>query len=266
LKLTKTCCVCSGRTVGFGTIENLSLNHRSTSADDSSMQASFLCLARVCCAGNERADDLISPAIHLVNSALSLLVRTDGDLAGWLGDLAPRGDLDSTQLLYRIFGVDVAGVYGVCKGQTVHNRASHSAVTCLTSQGLPVLSLAFRMLSPAASTAARSSKGSGDGTAQGSANSTDTASGGGRAEAGSKGADKTGVGHCSSSGSGKQQQPGRSGSSRTALGGRVGPSFIEAWTESPLTVKKLTMPCRNLRETDSCLAQVRHRPWFCMTD
>jgi hypothetical protein len=92
---------------------------------------------------------LISPAIGLVESATSLLLKTDGDLAGWLGDLAPRGDLDSTPLLYRIFGLDMASLRGACKGHTVHDRASHSALACLTSQGLPVLSLAFRMLSPA---------------------------------------------------------------------------------------------------------------------
>jgi hypothetical protein len=51
-------------------------------------------------AGNARAIDLLYPAITLVKAAASLLLKTDGDLAGWLGDLAPRGNLDSTQLLY----------------------------------------------------------------------------------------------------------------------------------------------------------------------
>jgi hypothetical protein len=31
-----------------------------------------------------------------------LFAVVDGDLAGWLGELAPRGDLNSTQLLYRM--------------------------------------------------------------------------------------------------------------------------------------------------------------------
>jgi hypothetical protein len=41
----------------------------------------------------------------LTNMAACTLSVAGGDLARWLGDLAPRGDLTSPQLLYRVFGL-----------------------------------------------------------------------------------------------------------------------------------------------------------------
>jgi hypothetical protein len=181
---------------------------------------------------------LFCPAVSLVESALSLLLKTDGDLAGWLGDLAPRGDLDSTQLLYRIFGVSMSNVNLACRGPSAHDKAISQAAMCLTSQGLPMLSLAFRMLNPAASAAVRASRGAVDGTVQGSTSSTGTGSCKNRIGAGSNGADSTSVSQQSSSGSGssKHQQPGNSGSSGTGSGGRGGPSLVEALAQSPVSV------------------------------
>jgi hypothetical protein len=216
------------------------------------------------CAGADRAGDLIGPAVKLVEAAVALLVRTDGDLAGWLGDLAPRGDLDSTQLLFRIFGVNVADLDHPRRGPSGADTATSQAATHLTSHGLPLLSLAFRMLNPAASAAAaRSSEGGVEGAAQGNNSAKGTGVGAGRAGAGSKDADKARTSQDisdSGSGSGMQQQPGRSGSSNTASGGRVGLSFVQAWTQSPLTVKMLALACQSLQETDNHVAQVWHCP------
>jgi hypothetical protein len=44
----------------------------------------------------------IEQICFLATYGMDLLQLVGGDLAGWLGDLAPRGDLDSTQLLYRM--------------------------------------------------------------------------------------------------------------------------------------------------------------------
>jgi hypothetical protein len=199
------------------------------------------------------------PAINLVEAALSLLVKTDGDLAGWLGGLAPRGDLDSTQLLYRIFGVNIADVHKACRGASIQDNARCQAAMCLTSQGLPLLSLAFRMMNTAASAAVRSSKGGGAGAVQGSTSSTSTggASDGGRAGAHGKDAEKAQASQhrSSGSGSGKHPQPGHFGSSRTASG-RSGPSFTQAWAQSPLSLQAFALPCMNMPDTKECMTQV----------
>jgi hypothetical protein len=258
-----------------------------------------------CCthAGGLSIHDLLLPAVTLVESAASLLVTTDGDMAGWLGDLAPRGDLDSTQILYRLFGARVTPPARMPQAQIVAGKfdndiKAQQAVAAATWQGLPLLSLAFSMLKPAAGTSASSSKlhlQKGVGEGQGGACSTGTGSGGG--SSGSTGStDSTGSSvsntqarsHCagasrscqhttpehkdahlpsaasgardsSSSSSKHQQSVQRASSSRVSSGARAGPSFIEAWMHSPNTLKNFALWSANLWRTCSCSLQVRHQ-------
>jgi hypothetical protein len=130
--------------------------------------------------------DLLLPAVTLFESAASLLLKTDVDLAGWLGDLAPRGDLDSTQLLYRLLGAKIP--HGIMRrtqavsGNSDPDLKVLQAVTAVTWKGIPLLSLAFSMLKPAAGTSADNSNEyllEGVGEGKGRACSTGTGSGGG---------------------------------------------------------------------------------------
>jgi hypothetical protein len=131
-------------------------------------------------------------------------------------------------------------------------------MTGLTWQGLPLLALAFHMLKPAAG----GSKGSGGGTAQGAASRTCTGSVDGSAEAGSRGADRAQMSQCGGSSSrsggsgGMHKQPGGSSSSHTASG-RVGPSLLEAWTQSAGTLTTFALSCVNLCWAKTCMLRVR---------
>jgi hypothetical protein len=90
----------------------------------------------------------LTPAIKITNAAIRLMKATDGDLAGWLGDLAPRGDLDSAQILYRMCWADVASLqYSTLSGDQ-RKQTLAVAVTSLTSHAVPMLALAYKMLRP----------------------------------------------------------------------------------------------------------------------
>jgi hypothetical protein len=165
--------------------------------------------------------------------AALLLAKTDGDLAGWLGDLAPCGDLDSTQLLYRMCGADMMSQFlASARGFPEADLEVTNAVVVLISHGLPLLSLAFRMLKPATFTAARS-RGGAHGVAQGSASQARTAVSTAGASACSK---EQGSQHSYGTGNStrvtKQQRPAPKGSGARVTA-RNAPSFIEAWTQSP---------------------------------
>jgi hypothetical protein len=98
-------------------------------------------------AGHQQRASLFLPVISYVQSAADLLSKTDGDLAGWLGDLAPRGDLDSTQLLYRLAGTRLDGIKEICFGHDDDEQQSLAALV-LPVHGLPLLALAHCMLQP----------------------------------------------------------------------------------------------------------------------
>jgi hypothetical protein len=101
-----------------------------------------------CTTGHGASAALFLFIISYVESAASLLLKTGGDLAGWLGDLAPRGDLDSTQLLYRMAGSRLDGIREEMEEGS--SKEEHQAVTVavLPLQAVPMLALAQRMLQP----------------------------------------------------------------------------------------------------------------------
>lgn len=109
--------------------------------------------------------DLYMHMVSIIESALILLSETDGDLAGWLGDLAPRGDLDSAQILYRLaLGNAVKAVTpkGAFLGD-VYDQYVALNVTEVAMQALPMLALADRMLQPGRSCSGGSNSSSGGG-------------------------------------------------------------------------------------------------------
>jgi hypothetical protein len=186
--------------------------------------------------GNQRLGDLYYPALTLFDSAATLLQKTDGDLAGWLGDLAPRGDLDSTQLLYRLVGANMADAQHGSEHSLGYalDVGVGQAFGALTMQGLPLLALAFRMLKPAVSSTSASKNTSqvqkGDGTSSTSSTS--------------------------SSSSTSRPRPEASGNSMARS--RTGLSFTEAWVQSPNTLKTFVLASSNLESTARCMSRVRH--------
>jgi hypothetical protein len=159
--------------------------------------------------------------------------KTGGDLAGWLGDLAPRGDLDSTQLLYRLCGVDMVKVHQACHVMDDGIMARTTAGV-LTNEGLPLLSLAFRMLRPVSSReGAHSCENSRHSSSNSSSSTTTTTT------------------------TDKHHQTARGSRSSSTPSGRGGPSFIEAWVQSPASLDCFASPCRALVEAATCVHQVR---------
>jgi hypothetical protein len=71
-----------------------------------------------------------------------LMIISGGDLAGWLGDLAPRGDLTSTQLLYRTCCFSQSFIdYQVRPDQAV--KDAMAALRCAHNTLVPLVALTF---------------------------------------------------------------------------------------------------------------------------
>jgi hypothetical protein len=118
--------------------------------------------------GAGTAEATMGDMCHLLTRVAShgvhILSVNGGDLAGWLGDLAPKGDLDSAQLFYRM----------CCLFETPSSWASLLVDTRLEgmlsmntvhAKLLPLLALAYQVPAPVASSPAPTAASS-DGSAQ----------------------------------------------------------------------------------------------------
>jgi hypothetical protein len=235
--------------------------------------------------------------VTIVESAIKLLLKTDGDLAGWLGDLAPRGDLDSTQILYRLCGSDTSRLIQ-SSFQHPQDCANCLTVINLCERSLPLLALLCPLLQLPATPASSSSKGMATGSCSNvassnkvpqDANARDQACTGAADHAEGNVTDSTGS--VPESGTGSVPASGTSASNggpgvaqqSTAVGtahakqpsaaGRVkgksasrkvdsqqeaaGADFITAWLGSPLTVDSFINNCKNFPPAAACAAKVR---------
>jgi hypothetical protein len=185
-------------------------------------------------AGDEAGSDLLTPAIKITNAAIRLMEATDGDLAGWLGDLAPRGDLDSAQILYRMCWADVATLQYSTLSSDQRKQTLAVAVTRLTRHAVPLLSLAYRMLRP------HKSDGNGNG-----------------ANGSSSGGPSSGAG-AGSSISSSEQGKSKGGSAGPPSGCQSNP-FVSMCLASPHTMKAFVCGSNYYDGTYKAMGKVRER-------
>jgi hypothetical protein len=79
---------------------------------------------------------------RLGDEGILLFRVVGGDLAGWLGDLAPRGDLDSTQLLYRLCCISDSAAKVSFYSKNLEIAAKD--VTVVHAKLLPLLALVYQ--------------------------------------------------------------------------------------------------------------------------
>jgi hypothetical protein len=102
-----------------------------------------------------RALEVIEMLCAIARCAAILMCIAGGDLAGWLGDLAPRGDLTSTQLLYRTCCFSSAlSDFQVRPDNAV--QAAMQAARCAHDTLIPLIALAFEAPPVAANSSATS--------------------------------------------------------------------------------------------------------------
>jgi hypothetical protein len=109
---------------------------------------------------------VLGTLIAMTRWGLGLHNSANGDLAGWLGDLAPRGDLTSSQLLYRLSGVYKAIVELDLEAHGLHGFTGNttlqlSELAFVQTRLLPLLALVYETIpAPAAAPDAQPSASS----------------------------------------------------------------------------------------------------------
>jgi hypothetical protein len=178
---------------------------------------------------------------------------TKGDLAGWLGDLAPRGDLDSTQLFYRMAGIETDAFIHIVNSDRI-NAIPGTVLRMLLQLGVPMLGLVNRISLLGEIQRQSKDRSKRDASTLVGAQQQGSRSGGGNgAQSGTSGSSSGKYGSTQST----------TGSSQGSTPDELGAAFLEAWQRSPVTIGRVVTACNTFENTFQTMCTVRRQVAGC---